>query len=162
MVIFTTLGETNDLEALGLENGGFFSQRMARALQFLRAGGLESLEAGSIVHIEGDAVFAQVQAYITVAEDRARYETHDRYYDLHFMVEGREYFYYTDRRGLLPAAGYDREKDSTFYDGPLPGKRLLLTPGALVIVSPSEAHKPRVEVEGPGAVKKIVIKVAVY
>jgi YhcH/YjgK/YiaL family protein len=162
MLILTTLGEAKDLEAFGLETSGFFTQRMARALQFLREGGLESLEAGSSIPIEGDTVFAQVQAYITMAENRARYETHDRYYDLHFMVEGREYFYYTGRQGLLPAAGYDREKDITFYDEPLPGNRLLLTPGALVIVSPTEAHKPRVEVEVPGMVKKIVIKVEVY
>jgi YhcH/YjgK/YiaL family protein len=136
-------------------------ERMDRALRFLKEIRLLSLTPGTDIPIDGDAVFARVQVYTTLDPGLVRYETHDRYYDLHYVTEGREYFYCAKRRGLVPAAGYDQDGDITFYNDPLHGGRILLQRGDLVVVSPAEAHKSRCAVENPGIVKKIVIKVRV-
>ncbi|MDR1903372.1 MAG: YhcH/YjgK/YiaL family protein [Treponema sp.] len=149
MLILTTLEQC----------GRFPEERMARAFQFLQETDLLSLTSGTTVPIEGDDVFAQVQSYTTLDAGLARFETHDRHYDLHYMLEGCEYFYCTKRSGLIPETGYDQEKDITFYRDPPHDGRILLIHGDMVLVAPDDAHKPRCTVESPVIVKKIVIKV---
>ena len=53
------------------------------------------------------------------------------------------------------------ENDLIFYEEPEYSGSVVLEPGDLIVVAPEDAHKPRLQVNEPCAVKKVVVKVAV-
>jgi YhcH/YjgK/YiaL family protein len=132
-----------------------------KALAFLEDTDLNALQAGSVLPIDGEAIFAEVQEYTSVEEKELRFETHDTHYDLQYMVRGVEFIGIVKREGLETAVVYDAEKDITFYKNPALGGRTLLEAGDCVLISPEVAHKPRCAAGKPGTVKKIVIKIKV-
>ena len=48
-----------------------------------------------------------------------------------------------------------------FYEEPEYSGSVVLTPGDLIVVSPEDAHKPRVALDQPEPVRKVVVKVRV-
>lgn len=139
--------------------GNWPGHRMEKAFRFLREMNLASLAPGQVIPIDGDEVFAQVQAYTTSPEEELAFETHDRYFDVQCVVEGREFFGLAPRSQLAEDIPYDAANDITFYKPfPLAG-RVLLQQGDWAVVSPATGHKPRCAAGGPAPVKKIVVKV---
>ena len=129
------------------------------AFAFLKRPDLNLLTPGRIELDNG--VYASVQEYETKDESECRFETHDRYFDIQFVVSGSEYIGICDRKEAEVIVPYDENKDITFYADPDNYGKILLTGGDYVIVSPSEAHKPKCNVTESTAVKKIVIKVPI-
>lgn len=134
-------------------------ERIKLALQFLSQSDLAALVPGSVIPIDGTNVYAQVQEYTTGDADLLRFETHDVYFDVHYLVRGTEFFGCLPRGDLQASTAYDAVNDITFYDEPLLAGKILLREGEWVIVSPAEAHKPRCIANKAELVKKIVIKV---
>ena len=129
------------------------------AIAFLKRPDLNMLEPGRIDLDNG--VYASVQEYETKDENECRFETHEKYFDIQFVVSGEEYIGICDRKEAKVSVPYDENKDITFYADPDNYGKILLTGGDYVIVSPSEAHKPKCRVTESTAVKKIVIKVPI-
>lgn len=128
---------------------------------WLRDPALASLEPGTYP-IEGSHSVAYVQEYDTREADEGRFETHDHFFDVHYVIEGRERVYLCKREGLVL---YERDDDTdlSLYDDPALDGGLLLEAGSLVVVAPEDAHKPRCSAE-PGHrehVRKVVVKVPV-
>ena len=108
--------------------------------------------------ISGDDVFAEVQSYTTEPADKRKFETHDKYFDIQYMVEGAEMFGVCAREGLK-LTDAPEGKDVKFYDDPEIFGMVLLNEGDFIVVSTEEAHKPRCAAGQPAKVKKVVIKV---
>ena len=71
----------------------YLSEKFAKAYHFLRTEDLEALPVG-ITQIDGNEVFANVQEYTTMPWDECAFEAHDRYFDIQYVVYGREMFGY--------------------------------------------------------------------
>ncbi len=97
----------------------------------------------------------------TEQECNRAFETHDRYYDIHFILQGEEYVGLAERARLRARKAYDPTEDITFYDCPEHYSRVLLQRGSYLIVGPQEAHRPLVCVDGEKPVIKAVVKVPV-
>ncbi len=91
----------------------YLSEKFAKAYHFLRTENLESLPVGN-TEIDGKEVFANVQEYTTIPWEECAFEAHDQYFDIQYVVSGRELFGYVKRDGLKEKAPYDSEKDLVF------------------------------------------------
>ena len=129
------------------------------AYDFLRNTDLNALESGKI-ELE-DGLFCVVFGYETEPASKRRFETHERYYDLQYVISGQESFGLISRSGLEIDIPYQSETDIAFYKEPLFSGRVALFAGDFIVVAPDEAHKPQCDMEGSHAVKKLVIKIPV-
>lgn len=129
------------------------------AYEFLKRKDLKDLEEGWIDL--GKGVRASIQHYTTMDEKTLLFETHERFYDIQYLIEGYEYIGVCTREDLVVKTPYNQENDVTFYQDPERYGMVLLGPGDYVVLAPADAHKPRCMAEKAMPVKKIVIKVPV-
>ena len=135
----------------------YLNDKFKAAYEWLRTRPLAELAPGAYPVCEG--VTANVQHYTTMAPETARFETHDKFFDIQYVIEGKERFGVCRREGLKPAEVI-AENDLVFYEEPEASSDVLLLPGDFIVVAPEDAHKPRCIACAACAVKKVVVKVA--
>lgn len=139
----------------------YLNERFRKAFDFLNTADLKALPLGN-VPIDGDEVYANVQAYTTLPDEEAPFESHRVYFDVQYVVEGEERFGYIAQSLCTPAMEYDAGRDLIFYREPEQSGNIILKAGDFAIVPPEDAHAPRRQTgNGPCAVRKIVVKVKV-
>lgn len=136
------------------------NEKFKIAYEFLQRKDLDQLEPQSINLREG--VIANIQHYTTIDAKEAKFETHEKYFDVQYLISGEENFLVTNREILELDIPYNQDQDITFYKEPKNYSVINLTPGQLVVVSPEEGHKPRCSATNQMDVKKVVIKVPVF
>lgn len=133
--------------------------RFRKAFEFLQTTDLAALEKGKHP-IEGTDVFAIVNEYDTVDPAAEQMESHKKYIDLQYMVQGEELIGHAFLGQLRPSQPYDEEKDYMLFAEP-PAFFTKMEPGSFAIFYPTDLHMPNLRIQEPVAVKKIVIKIAV-
>jgi len=124
---------------------------------FLRDNDLSKIELGKYP-IVGNEAFALVQEYESKKPEVARWETHNKYIDLQYVIEG------TEKMGILPLSEvknvnpYDEEHDIQFY-GENEGKYYLADPKSFFLFFPKEVHRPGLQTEHSMKIKKVVVKI---
>lgn len=108
--------------------------------------------------IEGNAVYYTVQAPELKTLEKAKWEAHRRYIDIHMPITDGETIACLPE-GLISDWGtYDEQGDIEFSTSKEAGIRMPMQVGTFLLVFPGEAHMPGL---GQGTCKKIVIKVEV-
>lgn len=133
--------------------------RFKTAFAFLARKDLEELPTGWMELDHG--VRASVQEYVTQPENELDFETHEKYFDIHYMVKGIEIVGVCIRDGLKNKIPYSDENDIEFYHDPEHYGCVFLREHDYAVVGYEDAHKPHVAAGKPMAVRKIVIKVPV-
>ncbi len=116
---------------------------------FLRQVGQERVE------LDGDRVYATRFCYDTLPLEDTFFEAHQRYLDIHLITEGRE------RIDLAHPDRLERfnQKDD-FYGYRGEGEQtVVLTPEDFLVVFPGDAHRIKMQAEGPEQVSKVVFKI---
>ncbi len=129
------------------------------AFAFLQRGDLGELPIGWIELDNG--VRASVQSYLTMPDEALDFETHDRYYDLQYLIDGEERIGVAQRRDLVEKSEYSSADDITFYKTPEIAGAVVLQAGDYAIFTPKDAHKPHCIARKTQSVKKIVVKIPV-
>jgi biofilm protein TabA len=132
-----------------------------RTLEFLQQPGRAELPEGRL-DLDGERVFALVQRYRTEVQAQPLLEHHRRYLDVQAVVAGAEAMVWAPRASLRLTQPYDVERDAAL--GRVPAQDLSwlqLRPGLVAVFFPDDAHAGRLAVDEPGAVTKIVVKVAI-
>lgn len=132
--------------------------RYAKAVDFLKDTDLYSLAAGRY-EIDGKDVYANVLEYTTSAWEDVKYEAHDHYTDIQYMIDGSEVMAYIPVDRLVTDTPYNAEKDVTKYQDTDQGLSVVVNSGQFMIFQPWDGHKPNVANGSPAAVKKIVVKI---
>lgn len=127
-----------------------------KAFAYLRETDLANLKPGRYP-IDGENVFAIVSEGPTKELDKTRWEAHQNYHDIHFVISGKEQIGITPVASATITTEYDASKDIAFYNSK--GKYYLSDPNNFFIVFPQDAHRPGVRAEGSDTVKKVVVKV---
>ena len=70
-------------KSLGVEG------RYAKAIEWLKANDLAALENGKY-EIDGKNVYANVMTYTTLPWEEAKYEAHENYTDIQYVIDGTE------------------------------------------------------------------------
>jgi YhcH/YjgK/YiaL family protein len=137
------------------DNG--LAARLAAGFHFLQTADLAAAAPGRI-DIDGDNVFALVQAYNSKPMEQGFWEAHRKYIDIQYVVSGEEKMGYANL-SQLNASEYDAAKDFLPLHGN--GSFIRLSAGMFTLFMPADAHMPGMAVDEPSAVKKVVVKIAV-
>jgi len=144
-----------------IENGALYfgvRERISAGLRWLQTQDLAKLAAGRY-ELDGTKLFAIVSEYETKPKDKGKWEAHKRYFDIQYLISGREAVGYAPLEACRLGA-YDEGKD--FQEiVEAPGDFLTLRPGMFMILAPQDAHMPGLAIDAPGLVKKAVVKVLV-
>ena len=140
------------------EKYNYLEEKFTCAYKWLAETDLASLPVGSYP-VMGNTVVANVQEYTTIPASEGAFETHEKYFDIQYVISGKEQFGVCKRDGLAVKERIE-ENDLIFYEEPDLSGTVLLEEGDLIIVAPEDAHKPRCQADGPCQVKKVVVKVA--
>ncbi len=112
------------------------------------------------VRLDGGAVVFE-QVYLSRHRKDCVFESHRKYIDVQFILEGEEDVDVTDTGGLIIERPYREEKDVVLYRDGGAVSRHRLRAGEAAIFFPDDAHMPG-QAPGPsGLVRKAVIKVPV-
>jgi YhcH/YjgK/YiaL family protein len=128
-----------------------------RALEYLRDTDLLALSPG-MHSVQGEDLFAIVEACAGRTREAAKLESHRRYIDIQLVLEG------VDEMGwkplaecVKPVADFDTARDIRFYDD-APASWIATPAGSFCIFFPDDAHAPLVS---DGMIRKVVMKIAV-
>ncbi len=108
--------------------------------------------------LEGDALYVTRFTYETLPLSETFFEVHKRYLDVHLMVQGEERVDLASPEGLIL---FEQRGDFYAYRGEAE-QSLVLRPGSFLVVFPEDAHRIKIQVNGPETVSKVVFKVLVY
>jgi biofilm protein TabA len=135
-------------------------ERWAKAFIFLKSNDLSGLEIKRY-NIDGDNLYATVSEYITKNEEDAKFEAHQNYIDIQYVIRAVE------QMSVAPLAmkkdiltPYDATKDLEFMTVNQ-AKDYTATPDRFFIFLPSDIHRPGVKVGENSLVRKIVVKVKI-
>lgn len=126
-----------------------------KAFSFLNSENLKELPEGRH-EIWGEEMFAIVAKFDGKKQEEAFLEFHNRYTDIHFLIEGSEMQGWKCRQDCtVIKTDYDREKELGFFADPIINW-ITLRPGEFSIYFPEDAHAPAVS---DGRIHKVIIKV---
>ncbi len=135
------------------------SPKFQTAFAFLKRTDLASLPVGWIELDNG--VRASIQRYTSFYEDEVYFESHEKYFDVQFVIEGEEYCGVCSRQGLVVRTPYSENDDIMFYENPDESGKVLLKAGDFIVLAPEDVHKPRLAAKEKMEIKKVVVKVPV-
>ena len=118
-----------------------------------------SLRDGQRVELQGDQVYCTRFTYETIPQEESFFEAHRRYLDIHIMVEGEERVD-MNRPEDLKLTDAQEGNDFYAYQGES-CHSTVLKPGEFLVVFPGDAHRIKVQVDGPKTVSKAVFKVCI-
>jgi biofilm protein TabA len=134
-------------------------ERFARLFDFLKATDFSKIADGNY-ELDGRNIYYMLTSTTTALAAEKKYEIHEKYIDVHYVLKGHESIWYTDVESLAPLTEYDEQKDIRFYkDGP--GSESVLGAEDFIIFFPNEAHKPLCAVGNPAPLRKVVVKIIV-
>jgi YhcH/YjgK/YiaL family protein len=142
-----------------LTNAGLYrglGARIARALDLLGREDFRSMEPGKR-DVDGTSLFYMVQTYSTKPREKGSWESHRKYIDVQYVVDGIERIGWAPLAGLSVTKPYSAETDAALYSGD--GDFLLVQPGTFLILWPDDGHMPGIAVAEPVPVRKVVMKV---
>lgn len=134
------------------------SENMQKGLTWLQETDLNDIEDGKY-EIDGEKVYASVQTYDT--KDDAKYESHKKYIDIQYMINGAEKIGVADVLNCVSCIEYDSARDLEFYNINSEEEYLELKSGDFLILYPHDAHKPSISISKSLRVKKVVVKVEI-
>lgn len=132
-------------------------KKLERALEIIEDLDWEIVECGS--YTVDDDIFYMVQEYETKHPQEARYEAHEKYVDIQYIVKGEERMEFADATKLKVDEVYNVEKDVVFFKEPKVIDAFIVSAGDYCIFYPEDAHRPGLCVGEPSKVKKILAKV---
>ena len=128
---------------------------MEMAFDFLENINADEFTEGK-TEIIGNHLFAN--GMVRETKDFAEYiwESHKKYLDIHFLVEGEERIFYGPEDKMTEVIPYNNDKEITVFEGN--GTEVYYPQNGFIIFLPGEIHKALVHTSMPEAVKKVVIK----
>jgi YhcH/YjgK/YiaL family protein len=131
------------------------------ALQHLNETDFNALPAGNY-DLSGKDIYVQVIDMTTRPAADCKPEVHRQYADVQFLVRGRERIGVAADTGTYPVAeDLLAERDLLFYSGVQDEATLAMRPGSFAVFMPSDIHRPGGAIDGPEAIRKVVMKVRV-
>lgn len=136
-------------------------ENFKKAFEFLKKATDENLPIGKY-ELDGENLFASVQEYKTKLPDESKFEGHEKYIDIQYIISGAELIEVVDIGKAVSEVSYDSDKDVEFYKDCEKAGKGIIEAGEYGIFMPYDIHKPGMCInKNPEAVKKVVVKVKV-
>lgn len=134
-------------------------KKLERALEIIEDLDWETVECGR--YDVDDELYYMVQEYETKYPEQARYEAHEKYVDIQYIVKGIERMEFAETEKLEVTESYNPEKDVKFLKEPKVIDASIVEAGEYRIFYPEDAHRPGLCVDKPAKVKKILAKILI-
>lgn len=134
-------------------------RRVQDAINYISNLECDNLESGK--YSVNDNFYYMVQKYETKPVEECRLESHRKYIDIQWMVEGSEAMDIANTGALSVSEPYDNEKDIVYWNDPKYMMRTVLKKGAYIVLYPENAHRGCIKLEECNNVKKIVGKIRI-
>lgn len=132
--------------------------RYAKAVDFLMHTDLENLEPGKYA-IDGENVYANVVEYTTIPWEEAKFEAHENFTDIQYVIKGSEVMTYAPVDQLHVSVPYNPQKDAVLFDNSVKGLQVAVHAGEYMIFNPWDGHKPKAADGEPAPIKKVIVKI---
>lgn len=134
------------------------SEGLDKAIECIEKGDYKKGTPGRNV-IDGDNVFFNYDISKTEPIEQRFFEGHNKYIDIHIIIEGEERIGYSVRSNVVRTTPLDRVKDFEKYEGSV-DHIFDMSEDTFIIVFPEEPHMPLIHGEkGPMEIKKAVFKI---
>lgn len=130
-----------------------------QAFHFLKDADLKNLPLGK-QELEGQHLFVSVAEYKPKQKSETRYESHQKYIDIQYVIAGKELMGITTADKVTVDEPYNAEKDLAFYKSE-EGEFREATPGNFLVFFPDDIHRPSITTGDSTMVKKIVVKILI-
>ncbi|MGQ8338840.1 YhcH/YjgK/YiaL family protein [Sunxiuqinia sp. A32] len=128
-----------------------------KVFQFFKETDFDKLEPGKYT-IDGEIAFAMVSEYETKEFKDAKWESHRKYIDLQYVIDGDERMGVMNLKKTQGATEYNSEKDLLFY-GDGEGDYYEANSEVFFLFFPTDVHRPGIQIDGAVKVKKMVVKI---
>lgn len=133
------------------------STNMDTAINYMINNSFSDLEVGRH-EIDGDSVFVLIQEYETKNIEEGKIESHKKYIDIQYVIEGSELIGYAPIEDLNVIKEYDDNNDFMLFDGEFETHRI--EKGRFAVYFPHDGHMPTVN-DCKKKVKKAVFKIQI-
>jgi biofilm protein TabA len=131
--------------------------RFQRAFDYLQKTDLAALPVGRY-ELDGKNLYVLIQEYSTKLPGTGKWEAHQRYIDVQYIVHGAEKMGFAMLKRMQLGA-YDAAKDFQAMSGD--GDALVLQSGDFMVLWPNDGHMPGMAINASSPVKKAVVKIAI-
>ena len=138
----------------------FFAAETYAAIAAFLDGVRQDIATGK-TYLDGEKLYVSVDVYETKPASQKDFETHDRYIDIQFLLQGRELCGWAPRASLAEKTAYVKERDIAFQHKPQDYETVAIDTERYVVFFPEDGHMPGLCDGTPHQVKKVVIKIAV-
>ena len=112
------------------------------------------------ITVDGDNIFINLSTYVNKNIDECLYESHKKYIDIQYVLNGAERIDLTDVNNLTATDDRLETDDIAFYNECEYFSTAHLSEGIFVVIFPGEAHKPMIAPDGKGIkTRKAVAKI---
>ncbi len=133
--------------------------KFEKAFDFIKKVATENTEVGKY-EIDGKDIYAMVQSYQSKLEENCKFEGHENYIDIQYIVKGHEMMGTVDISRATVKTPYNPEKDVTFYENSDLASYCQAQDGDFCIFYPHDIHRPGMACENiQSDVKKVVVKI---
>lgn len=133
---------------------------MNKIIEFINTHPLTAMPAGRY-EIEGTDSFLIIQQYETKSDEEIKWESHNKYIDLQYILYGSEKMGHSPSSRLKLFSAYDQDKDLILYEEPDFFTSFEVYTGFFAVFFPTDAHKPSCRIGNAVEVKKALIKLPV-
>ena len=131
-------------------------ENLALALKYIRETDFLNIPEGNY-KLKGEEVFAIVQEYATKEEKEGRLESHRKYIDVQYIIEGVEKMGLVTLRNQEPTEIIEKN-DVLFYDKDV-STLVEFSAGMFGVFFPDDLHKPGIRSGASVKVRKVVVKI---
>ncbi len=106
-----------------------------------------------------DDTFAIEQVYETKEATECVFEAHEKYIDVHYILDGTETIAVANTKSLSISKEYNLQDDYALYKQPSHSSSLILESGDIAIFFPNDAHMTSITTTNRSIVIKSVVKI---
>ncbi len=141
------------------ENYKGIDEKVDKVMAFIQNTSFENLTTGTH-EVEGEEFYFNLLEYQTNHADERFWESHKKYLDIHYLIEGKEFIGHELFKRMEIKDDYNVQDDFFLLKGKLQSK-IKLQKGDFLICYPNDVHMTGIMVDGQEKVRKAVFKVKI-
>jgi biofilm protein TabA len=135
------------------------NERVDRAVEYIQTHTFAGLHTG-MHEVEGQEIYFNLIEYETKEVEERFWESHKKYLDLHYILEGKEFIGHEQFDRMTIKQEYEEKDDFYLLNGKVQSK-VKLEQGDFMLLFPNDAHMTAIKVDGPEKVRKVVFKILI-
>jgi len=134
------------------------SDAITKAVQFVMA--FDPSQPDGKYPIEGENIFALVQSVETGSPDGKPFEAHQKFLDVHIVLDGQERqdVVLMNRAEAELVQDYSEQNDALLFRTD-DFSTVILKPGMFALYGPSDGHRPCLCLNAPEKIRKVCVKI---